>query len=520
MGGALELRMEHFLVVSISVIVVLLILVIAVTLLLVHVCRRRFAQKEAEQRQKRTAKDLLQIRTTSTIGGGAGGVSCHMPKNIQMGTSKLPGTYIGGCSNTVVSTLGRSHQQFVVVPPDLITEAALVTPDSSCISMETVSTPCHSSSGGSYHHLQQQHNTTASSSSPSTSDHSDISSIMKDYGNLDRGQPIIGEYRPLQSHISGGEADRGGNGVLRGSRGGGGGRRRPSDEITNAGRHSRRPVQQEPQKPSRIFSLLVSQDTYPTLPPPPPPTVAVDDPQLLPPWTSNNPYIHTSRPYRLALVKPVGPDEQYPPSSVRPQRPPNDEISRLASNDEHRRRRRRHVLEDEEAQQDSYAAMASLTDSQVDPLYESITSLRFLPQHQGVKTIAGQAELSSSTSEPPPPPLRTHESKHTGCAPDSSGEHSSTHCRVGGDVDLLSANGLNWSTSSSSSTQQQQSQPPPPGDAVDEVRTDPVITSSDSVQDILRKLSGDAGGGLRADSPDIRRELEFAFLARTEETNI
>jgi hypothetical protein len=67
------------------------------------------------------------------------------------------------------------------------------------------------------------------------------------------------------------------------------------------------------------------------------------------------------------------------------------------------------------------------------------------------------------------------------------------------------------------------SQKPPPSLAPaterDITRTEPVIRSGDSVQDILRKLSGDYAVG-RADSPDISRELEYAFLAKTEETNI
>jgi hypothetical protein len=436
MGGALELRMEHFLVVSISVIVVLLILVIAVTLLLVHVCRRRIQQKEAERQQHRTAKDLLQPRGAAATLNGAGGgvngglVSCHMPKNIQMGTSKLPGTYMG--SKAGAGVVG----QFVVMPPDLLTEAALVTPDSSCVSMDTVSTPCHSSNS-SY----QQHN---SSSTPS--DHSDISSIMKDYGNLDRGQPIIGQYRTEN----------------RSSRGSGGS---GQEAEVKSGRKKRTEQPERHQQAGRLFSLLASQDTYPPAVPPPPPLS--DDPALLPPWTSNNPYIHTSRPYRLPLVKPVGPDEQYPksPSSHRPHTQPSGQ----------------------QAQQD-YAAMAAAADSLSDPLYESITSLRYPP---GV-----DFEPTATTSEPPMlPSSRNLQGNHSGDAQLST-------LRRGGKRNDAPAAAHNSADSSGGEV----------------VRTEPVIRSSDSVQDILRKLSGDYA--VRADSPEISRELEYAFLAQTEETNI
>ena len=459
MGGALELRMEHFLVVSISVIVVLLILVIAVTLLLVHVCRRRIQQKEAERRQSRTAKDLLQTRTGTIGGGGGAPTSCHMPKNIQMGTSKLPGTYMGskaGSGTYMGSQAGAGGlAQFVVMPPDLLTEAALVTPDSSCVSMETVSTPCHSSS--SYHHSSSHH---TSSSTPSTSDHSDISSIMKDYGNLDRGQPIIGQYRTAE--------DRG----TRGSSG------HEEESAARAGRHRR--LQQ--QQPGRLFSLLASQDTYPTAVPPPPPT---DDPEPLPPWTSNNPYIHTSRPYRLPLVKPVGPDEQYPksPSSVRP----------------HQQQHHHPGLHHQD-----YAAMASLTESLSDPLYESITSLRYPPGCGG-----GRAQPPAASE----PPMLPHSREHGGPLERSGGGSLSSDGPL---ANSLRVHGDAFRNDLSTSAAVQQSSPVSTSDCGG--RTEPVIRSSDSVQDILRKLSGDYA--VRADSPDISRELEYAFLAQTEETNI
>ncbi len=249
--------------------------------------------------------------------------------------------------------------------------------------------------------------------------------------------------------------------------------------------------------------MLVSQDTYPTLPPPPPPTT---DPRLVPPWTSNNPYIHTSRPYRLPLVKPVGPDEQYPKSpssSLRPHHRQDDGSRRPAAaagggdaaDDDHQRRqlaqhnsqpRHRHPhrpLEELHPPQHDYAAMASLTDYPGDPLYESITSLRFPP---GMTTAAAAVVQSQQQQTN----LRSR-------VPENHGEGA---------------------------VATEASQKPPPSLAPATDRdiprgTEPVIRSGDSVQDILRKLSGDYAVG-RADSPDISRELEYAFLAKTEETNI
>jgi hypothetical protein len=126
--------------------------------------------------------------------------------------------------------------------------------------------------------------------------------------------------------------------------------------------------------------------------------------------------------------------------------------------------------------------MASLTDYPGDPLYESITSLRFPP---GMTTAAAAVVQSHQTQ----PDLRSR-------VPENHGEGA-----VG--------------------TEAPQKPPPSLAPATDRdiPRTEPVIRSGDSVQDILRKLSGDYAVG-RADSPDISRELEYAFLAKTEETNI
>ena len=77
-----------------------------------------------------------------------------MPKYIQMGTGKL--------------TASPSNTSYLATP-DILTEISnfQLTPDSSCISMETISTPAYS-------------------------EHTDVSIIMQDYGNIDKGNPIIG----------------------------------------------------------------------------------------------------------------------------------------------------------------------------------------------------------------------------------------------------------------------------------------------------------------------------------------
>ena len=129
-SGAMELKLEHFVVVSICVIIVLLLLVIAVTLLLIHLCRK-YGEKPRDPRPP-----------------------THMPKYIQMGTGKL--------------TASPSNTSYLATP-DILTEISnfQLTPDSSCISMDTVSTPAYS-------------------------EHTDVSIIMQDYGNIDKGNPIIG----------------------------------------------------------------------------------------------------------------------------------------------------------------------------------------------------------------------------------------------------------------------------------------------------------------------------------------
>ena len=129
-SGAMELKLEHFVVVSICVIIVLLLLVIAVTLLLIHLCRK-YGDKPRDPRPP-----------------------THMPKYIQMGTGKL--------------TASPSNTSYLATP-DILTEISnfQLTPDSSCISMDTVSTPAYS-------------------------EHTDVSIIMQDYGNIDKGNPIIG----------------------------------------------------------------------------------------------------------------------------------------------------------------------------------------------------------------------------------------------------------------------------------------------------------------------------------------
>ena len=85
-----------------------------------------------------------------------------------MGTGKLAGP-AGAPSSYLSSSSYAGQAGSYLVPPDLLTEAAhcQLTPDSSCISADTLSTPA-------------------------SSEHADMSVIMRDYGNIDRGQPIIG----------------------------------------------------------------------------------------------------------------------------------------------------------------------------------------------------------------------------------------------------------------------------------------------------------------------------------------
>jgi len=127
----MELRLDEFVVVSVVVIAVLLVLVVAVTLLLVHLCRHY-------QHSPNPAPPPTQ-----------------MPKYIKMGTTNLA----ANCP----AKLGA------LATPDILTGMTHchITPDTSTMSIDTVTTPV-------------------------SSDYTDMSVIMKDYGHVDNGQPIIG----------------------------------------------------------------------------------------------------------------------------------------------------------------------------------------------------------------------------------------------------------------------------------------------------------------------------------------
>ena len=140
----MEMRMEHFIAVSVCVITILLLLMVIVTILLVKIARRQMESKHEDSK-------------SSNVGSVYKASS--MPRSIQMGTGHV------------------SHVSAVRTrAPDILSgvSQSQSSSDGSMVSMETVLTPA-------------------------TSDLSDMREIIKDLGERP-GQPLIGQRPGEQTH--------------------------------------------------------------------------------------------------------------------------------------------------------------------------------------------------------------------------------------------------------------------------------------------------------------------------------
>ena len=150
----MEMKMEHFVAVSICVIVVLVLLMVIVSILLVKIARKQLAEKQS----------------VLTAGGKTPSLAVSMPRSIQMGTGSVktaggPGQGVLRAPDLLSGTVSQSHSS-----------------DSSCVSMETTAT-------------------TPASSSVSDCSQREIREIIRQLDRPDNSQPLIGQKTvssPLQ----------------------------------------------------------------------------------------------------------------------------------------------------------------------------------------------------------------------------------------------------------------------------------------------------------------------------------
>merc|ERR1719192_225845 len=133
--------MEHFIAVSVCVITILLLLMVIVTILLVKIARRHL-DKDKE--------DKAVVKPVATSGYKAS----SMPRSIQMGT----GHVMKRAAPDLLSGVSQSHSS---------------SSDGSLVSMETVVTPANS-------------------------ELSEVRDIIKDLGDTDHSQPLIGHTSPAK----------------------------------------------------------------------------------------------------------------------------------------------------------------------------------------------------------------------------------------------------------------------------------------------------------------------------------
>ena len=134
----MEMKMEHFIAVSVCVITILLLLMVIVTILLVKIARRHLEGREV----KATVKPV-------TVSGYK---ASSMPRSIQMGT----GHVVKRAAPDLLSGVSQSHSS---------------SSDGSLVSMETVVTPA-------------------------SSELSDMRDIIRDLGDHSHSQPLIGHSSP------------------------------------------------------------------------------------------------------------------------------------------------------------------------------------------------------------------------------------------------------------------------------------------------------------------------------------
>merc|ERR1719192_1930024 len=133
--------MEHFIAVSVCVITILLLLMVIVTILLVKIARRHL---DKDKEDKAVVKPV-------TVSGYK---ASSMPRSIQMGT----GHVVKRAAPDLLSGVSQSHSS---------------SSDGSLVSMETVVTPANS-------------------------ELSDVRDIIRDLGDTDHSQPLIGHSSPAK----------------------------------------------------------------------------------------------------------------------------------------------------------------------------------------------------------------------------------------------------------------------------------------------------------------------------------
>ena len=136
----MEMKMEHFIAVSVCVITILVLLMVIVTILLVKIARRHLDTSEV----KGSARPV-------TVSGYK---ASSMPRSIQMGT----GHVVKRTAPDLLSGVSQSHSS---------------SSDGSLVSMETVVTPANS-------------------------ELSDMRDIIRDLGDQDHSQPLIGQSSPAK----------------------------------------------------------------------------------------------------------------------------------------------------------------------------------------------------------------------------------------------------------------------------------------------------------------------------------
>jgi len=119
----MEMKMEHFVAVSVCVIIVLVLLLVIVTILLVKIARKHLSERQVPESKKPSS----------------------MPRSIQMGTGPLKHTVI--TSPTVSGS-------FYSGAPDLLSGVSQShSSDTSCASMDTVTTPASSDCSADVNHI-------------------------------------------------------------------------------------------------------------------------------------------------------------------------------------------------------------------------------------------------------------------------------------------------------------------------------------------------------------------------------
>ena len=136
----MEMKMEHFIAVSVCVITILLLLMVIVTILLVKIARRHLDKDKEDKAVKPV-----------TVSGYK---ASSMPRSIQMGT----GHVMKRAAPDLLSGVSQSHSS---------------SSDGSLVSMETVVTPANS-------------------------ELSDVRDIIRDLGDTDHSQPLIGHSSPAK----------------------------------------------------------------------------------------------------------------------------------------------------------------------------------------------------------------------------------------------------------------------------------------------------------------------------------